>query len=83
MKTGLKEQILTAKNFNEVTKLFENGVSNYTLASEKTKRAWKRVVNQRFFESKEEKNSEVSKPELTDHVEPKKFKTKKLSLKRK
>lgn len=44
---GLKEQIQKAKSMDEIVKLLENGLTNFTYASIQTKNSWKNVARRR------------------------------------
>lgn len=57
---GLKEQIQKAKSMDEIVKLLENGLTNFTYASIQTKNSWKNVARRRGDELS--KSSSTSKP---------------------
>lgn len=60
---GLRQEIANAKSESEALKLLEKGVKHFTVASEKTKRAWKSTTK-RVIES-------LSKPKTSAEVKDK------------
>jgi hypothetical protein len=81
MTTGIRERIKKAKSQEEINQLLREG-QNYPMASEKTKRQWKRTASQTLETFGKPKKSEKSekKPEKEDapqNITKKTTKTKK------
>jgi hypothetical protein len=61
---GLRQEIAHAKTEQDILKLLQKANSNYTLASEKTKRAWKSTASRTIASLNKSPSLNVNKDDI-------------------